>query len=43
MVQVPGLGALDGEREGVHDDDGVALDEAHDLDGAAGAGRGRPS
>ncbi len=38
----PGLGALDGEREGVHDDDGVALalalHEAHDLDSAAGAG-----
>lgn len=38
----PCLGALDGEREGVHDDDGVALalalHEAHDLDVAAGAG-----
>lgn len=36
-----GLGALDGESEGVHDDDGVAvglaLHEAHNLDGAAGA------
>ena len=36
-----GLGAFNGECEGVHDDDGVAVDlalhEAHDLDGAAGA------